>query len=70
MDYDNKLLTTRLNKHMKECKCILSDKALLIKADTTILKIKEKQPHICLDASNILYDKIHYYKRLRQLRKI
>ena len=67
MDLNNKLLSYELKQHIKNCNCIIDDIPIIIKADTTTEIIKETQPNICENLSDILDSKIYYYKR-REIR--
>ena len=67
MDINNKLLSTRLKKHIKEYGCLLDDIPVIIKASTLLHKIKETQPYICNELEDIIENKIYYYRRLIEL---
>ena len=64
---DNKILTNNLNLHLKKCNCMLDNKIIVIKAGTTILKIKEIQPYICPELEDIIEQKIYCYRKLQEI---
>ena len=70
MQIDNELLSIRLNKHINECGCHFEDIPIIIKANTSLHKIKETQPYICYELQDIIENKIYYYRRLIEVRNI
>lgn len=49
---------------------IFEDIPIIIKANTSLHKIKETQPYICYELQDIIENKIYYYRRLIEVRNI
>jgi len=64
-EMDNKISSIQLEKHFLNCDCYKSDEPIIISAGTSIIELKEKY-NICESLENIINDKIHYYRRLRE----